>query len=105
MFDAFLDARGHYTVGKELIDTVLDRLRKLADACSGLQVSSLVLCSKTFLSLENRVSSFSTLSVVERVQVSVLFCSNAFLPIMARRASLNSPSTQVCDLMASFVKG
>jgi len=31
------DARGHYTVGKELIDTVLDRLRKLADACSGLQ--------------------------------------------------------------------
>jgi tubulin alpha len=30
-------ARGHYTVGKELIDTVLDRLRKLADACSGLQ--------------------------------------------------------------------
>lgn len=30
-------ARGHYTVGKELIDVVLDRLRKLADACSGLQ--------------------------------------------------------------------
>ncbi|KAM0754521.1 alpha-tubulin [Meredithblackwellia eburnea MCA 4105] len=30
-------ARGHYTVGKELIDTVLDRLRRLADACSGLQ--------------------------------------------------------------------
>lgn len=30
-------ARGHYTVGKELIDTVLDRLRRLSDACSGLQ--------------------------------------------------------------------
>jgi len=30
-------ARGHYTVGKELIDTVLDRLRRLADACNGLQ--------------------------------------------------------------------
>ncbi|KAJ1672886.1 alpha-tubulin, partial [Spiromyces aspiralis] len=30
-------ARGHYTVGKELIDNVLDRIRKLADACSGLQ--------------------------------------------------------------------
>ena len=27
----------NYSVGKELIDTVLDRLRKLADACSGLQ--------------------------------------------------------------------
>ncbi len=30
-------ARGHYTVGKELIDQTLDRVRKLADACSGLQ--------------------------------------------------------------------
>jgi len=30
-------ARGHYTVGKELIDTVVDRVRRLADACSGLQ--------------------------------------------------------------------
>ncbi|CAH3149371.1 unnamed protein product [Porites evermanni] len=30
-------ARGHYTVGKELIDIVLDRIRKLADQCTGLQ--------------------------------------------------------------------
>jgi len=30
-------ARGHYTVGKEMVDTVLDRIRKLADNCSGLQ--------------------------------------------------------------------
>ncbi|XP_048822971.1 tubulin alpha-4 chain [Lagopus muta] len=30
-------ARGHYTVGKESIDIVIDRVRKLADACSGLQ--------------------------------------------------------------------
>jgi tubulin alpha len=33
----FLDARGHYTVGKELIDPVMDKLRRLADNCSGLQ--------------------------------------------------------------------
>lgn len=33
----FVDARGHYTVGKDLIDPVMDRLRKLADNCSGLQ--------------------------------------------------------------------
>ena len=32
-----LDARGHYTVGKELIDPVMDKLRRLADNCSGLQ--------------------------------------------------------------------
>ena len=30
-------ARGHYTVGKEQIDPVLDRIRKLADQCTGLQ--------------------------------------------------------------------
>ena len=32
-------ARGHYTIGKEIIDIVLDRVRKLADQCTGLQVS------------------------------------------------------------------
>ncbi|CAK4642054.1 unnamed protein product, partial [Aphanomyces euteiches] len=30
-------ARGHYTIGKEAVDTVLDRIRKLADNCTGLQ--------------------------------------------------------------------
>jgi tubulin alpha len=30
-------ARGHYTIGKEMIDVCLDRIRKLADNCSGLQ--------------------------------------------------------------------
>jgi tubulin alpha len=30
-------ARGHYTVGKEIIDPVLDRIRRIADNCTGLQ--------------------------------------------------------------------
>eukprot|EP01133_Synstelium_polycarpum_P012302 gene12302-14427_t len=30
-------ARGHYTVGKEIIDTCLDRIRKLTEQCTGLQ--------------------------------------------------------------------
>ncbi|XP_035759257.1 tubulin alpha-8 chain [Egretta garzetta] len=30
-------ARGHYSIGKDKIDMTLDRIRKLADACSGLQ--------------------------------------------------------------------
>lgn len=30
-------ARGHYTIGKELIDLVMDRIRRLAENCSGLQ--------------------------------------------------------------------
>ena len=31
------DARGHYTVGKELIDPTMDKIRRLADNCTGLQ--------------------------------------------------------------------
>ena len=31
-------ARGHYTIGKEIVDLVLDRIRKLADNCTGVQV-------------------------------------------------------------------
>jgi len=30
-------ARGHYTVGKEIVDLTLERIRRLADACTGLQ--------------------------------------------------------------------
>merc|ERR1711934_936085 len=30
-------ARGHYTVGKEIVDLCLYRIRKLADQCTGLQ--------------------------------------------------------------------
>lgn len=30
-------ARGHYTIGKDIIDTVLDKIRKMSDACSALQ--------------------------------------------------------------------
>ena len=30
-------ARGHYTIGKEIFDLCLDRIRKLADQCTGLQ--------------------------------------------------------------------
>ena len=30
-------ARGHYTIGKEIVDTVLEKLRKIADQCTGLQ--------------------------------------------------------------------
>lgn len=33
----FIDARGHYTIGKDLVDSVLEQIRRLADNCSGLQ--------------------------------------------------------------------
>ncbi|XP_051779519.1 tubulin alpha chain, testis-specific-like isoform X2 [Erpetoichthys calabaricus] len=30
-------ARGHYTIGRDIIESVLDRIRKLANQCTGLQ--------------------------------------------------------------------
>eukprot|EP01111_Echinosteliopsis_oligospora_P012981 TRINITY_DN4542_c0_g1_i3.p1 TRINITY_DN4542_c0_g1~~TRINITY_DN4542_c0_g1_i3.p1 ORF type:complete len:453 (-),score=88.24 TRINITY_DN4542_c0_g1_i3:35-1393(-) len=30
-------ARGHYTIGRDMVDLCLDRIRRLADACTGLQ--------------------------------------------------------------------
>uniref|UniRef100_A0AAF5D0T7 Tubulin alpha chain n=1 Tax=Strongyloides stercoralis TaxID=6248 RepID=A0AAF5D0T7_STRER len=30
-------ARGHYTIGKEIIDLTMDRIRRVADNCTGLQ--------------------------------------------------------------------
>lgn len=31
-------ARGHYTIGKEMIEVCMDRVRRLAENCKGLQV-------------------------------------------------------------------
>lgn len=33
-------ARGHYTVGKTLIDKAMDKVRKTVENCQGLQVRS-----------------------------------------------------------------
>ena len=30
-------ARGHYTIGKEMIDPTVDKIRKMVENCSGLQ--------------------------------------------------------------------
>ena len=39
-------ARGHYTVGKELIDIVLDRIRKLVSNLRNISSVSFMFCSK-----------------------------------------------------------
>ena len=35
-------ARGYYTIGKEQIDLSMDKIRRLADQCSGLQVPNIL---------------------------------------------------------------
>ena len=58
-------ARGHYTVGKEIVDLVLDRIRKLADNCTGLQVRNVFAINRSLIVILSRVSSSSTHSVGE----------------------------------------
>ena len=65
-------ARGHYTVGKEIVDLVLDRIRKLADNCTGLQVNIFTLEWGVPVNLNYRASSSSTHLVEERALVSPL---------------------------------
>ena len=48
-------ARGHYTVGKEMVDIVLDRVRKLADNCTGLQVVAGRVCVPQLTRLSDAV--------------------------------------------------
>lgn len=61
-------ARGHYTIGKEIVDLVLDRLRKIADMCTGLQVLGLCyLCTVLTLtiSMENTTNKFLPLTLAD----------------------------------------
>ena len=37
LITSLIDARGHYTVGKELIDPAMEKLRRLTDNTNGLQ--------------------------------------------------------------------
>merc|ERR1712232_1292889 len=66
-------ARGHYTIGKEIVDLVLDRIRKLADNCTGLQG---LWCS--------------TVSVEEPVRDSAPSSSNVFPLTTGKSQRLNS---------------
>ena len=60
---ALSHARGHYTIGKEIVDLVLDRIRKLAEQCSGLQGFLI------FLSFGGRTGSGFTSLLMERLSM------------------------------------
>ena len=67
-------ARGHYTIGKEIVDLVLDRIRKLSESCTGLQVGPMQLLSNIRLVIDFlRDSSSFTLSAAVLDPVSPPF--------------------------------
>ena len=73
-------ARGHYTVAKEIVDLVLNRIRKLADNCTGL------LGFMIFHSFGGATGSGFTLLLLEHMSVdygkkSMLDCCGGFLQL------------------------
>ena len=42
-------ARGHYTIGKEMVDLTIEKTRKMAESCTGLQVSAMLIVSFYYL--------------------------------------------------------
>ena len=84
-------ARGHYTIGKEIVDLVLDRTRKLADQCTGLQGFLL------FHSFGGGTGSGFTSLLMERLSVDYGKSPSLSLPSTPRprcRPPLSSPTTR-----------
>ncbi|GJY86267.1 alpha tubulin [Tanacetum coccineum] len=73
-------ARGHYTMGKEIVDLCLDRILKFADNCTGLQ-GFLVFYAANWFWFWSWFSSvgavLSTHSLLEHTDVSVLLDNEA----------------------------
>ncbi|EFJ17551.1 hypothetical protein SELMODRAFT_420969 [Selaginella moellendorffii] len=104
-------ARGHYTIGKEIVDLCLDRVRKLADNCTGLQgSSSSTLLEKSKLGftvypspqvstavVEPYNSVISTHSLLEHTDVAVILDNEAICDICRRSPDIERPTyTGLC---------
>ncbi|TYG95482.1 hypothetical protein ES288_A11G271800v1 [Gossypium darwinii] len=97
-------ARGHYTVGREIVDLCIDRIRKLADNCTGLQgflvfnavgggtgsgLGSLLL---ERLSVDYGKNVLSTHSLLEHTDVAVLLDNEAIYDICRRSLDIERPT-------------
>jgi hypothetical protein len=86
------DARGHYTIGKELVDDVIDRIRRVAGNKITSDRVSMILTRSQTTALRSKVSSSSTHLEVVLALVLVHSFSNVCLRTTARNRSLNSQS-------------
>lgn len=64
-------ARGHYTIGKEIIDLTLDRIRRLSENCTGLQGS--IFCFAKFFKYFNLVLYLGSASSIYTFSMLRLF--------------------------------
>ncbi|KAH9629844.1 hypothetical protein HF086_011494 [Spodoptera exigua] len=90
-------ARGHYTIGKEIVDVVLDRIRKLADQCTGLQVSTAV--------VEPYNSILTTHTTLEHSDCAFMVDNEAIYDICRRNLDIERPTyTNLNRLIGQMVK-
>ncbi|VAI22456.1 unnamed protein product [Triticum turgidum subsp. durum] len=109
-------ARGHYTIGKEIVDLCLDRIRKLADNCTGLQgflVFNAVGGGTGFTVypspqvstsvVEPYNSVLSTHSLLEHTDVSILLDNEAIYDICRRSLDIERPTYTNLNRLVSQV--
>ncbi|KAM3357183.1 hypothetical protein P3S68_023897 [Capsicum galapagoense] len=75
-------AHGHCTIGKEIVDLFLDRIRKLADDCTGFQ----------FCWWWYWFSVLSTHSLLEQTDVSILLDNEAIYDTCRRSLDIERPT-------------
>merc|ERR1711979_161524 len=109
-------ARGHYTIGKEIVDLVLDRIRKLADNCTGLQgfmvynacgggTGSGWACPQVATAV---VEPYNTVlcvhSLLEHTDVTVMYDNEALYDICRRNLDIERPTyTNLNRLLAQVI--
>ncbi|KAJ0988337.1 hypothetical protein J5N97_006693 [Dioscorea zingiberensis] len=105
-------ARGHYTIGKEIVDLCLDRIRKLADNYTGLQdhgkkskLSFTVYPSPQVSTsvVEPYNSVPSTHSILEHTDVAMLLDSEAIYDICRRSIGIDKPTYHNLNRLISQV--
>ncbi|GJV87015.1 splicing factor SF3a60, partial [Tanacetum coccineum] len=97
-------ARGHYTIGKEIVDLCLDRIRKFADNCTGLQGSLVFYAVNWFWYWFSSVGAvLSTHSLLEHTDVSVLLDNEAIYDICRRSLDIERPTYTNLNRLVSQV--
>merc|ERR1712165_266519 len=86
-------ARGHYTVGKEILDQVNDRLRKLVD--NSQNISTCI--------VEPYNSMLSTHWLLDHTEVSVLLDNEAIYAICQKQLDLDRPSYRDLNMIIGKV--
>eukprot|EP00438_Fugacium_kawagutii_P011658 Skav217246 [mRNA] locus=scaffold110:324793:328496:- [translate_table: standard] len=105
-------ARGHYTIGKEIVDLVLDRIRKLADNCTGVdygkksKISFTVWCCPQVATAV--VEPYNTVlcvhSLLEHTDVTIMYDNEALYDICRRNLDIERPTyTNLNRLIAQII--